>query len=181
MAEDDTTPEGFVLNRMPPRTREKVQRLLAEKEERNLWAFNHRPGGPRNCPKHADLPQSGNPGVLDPFMIEDGIDPARPDDLAYLQGWYFGPIAEKRAEMLAETRANLERLERAEHEAIHAASPAFADHKTLASVHAAGPSHYHETIGGKVVTHYLDAQGRRERKAEYYADQAERAAQGVTP
>ncbi len=170
------TPEKAVLNSMPPRVREKVQRLQEEQSLRNDWAARHAPDEHPSC--HPDgVPSGGMPGILDPEMVKDGVTPSEVDDQKYLDKWYSFPVVETRSRFLAEAKAEVARLERAGHDADHAMHPVYLDHDgKYETVHAAGGPHYHRPDGVAV---YLDAQGRRERKAEYYADLAERVAAGV--
>jgi hypothetical protein len=112
-------------------------------------------------------------------MTEDGVAPLERGDREYLDKYYRNPVVETRARFLVEAKAEVARLERSAHDADHLAHPVFLDHDgKYETVHPRGGPHYHRSDGTPV---YLDAQGRRERKAEYFADAAERAAQGATP
>lgn len=136
MSEIDS-PEVYVLNRLTPTIRGKVQRLLSEAEERNKWAADHfNANGGSACATHPNLPRSGTgDSPWSGFMEEDGLTPENPKDAAYLQRWYLGPVEVERSRRVADARAVLDYDRLRTHAALHAADAAsLADH--AAELHA---------------------------------------------
>ena len=127
MTETDT-PEVYVVNRMPPRVREKVVRLLEEKDQLNGWFAQHFSGVGPACPRHpvGSLPRGGsNGGAWDEYLVADGLEPeARGDDERYLRTWYHGPISEERTRRVRDAEAVLETDRVRRHAEAHAADPA---------------------------------------------------------